>query len=125
MTLSAQLTTAMASIETQGLMGQYDKSQSMIKVHKGIGGAAGIAIGEAVVVLSTVDLSIIFLVKEENSQLQLAWFNDAAHNPLADFSMMKRKLKVIISDNSLDIFDVYKQLLESDIFKAEILNKIQ
>ena len=124
-TLSAQLAAAMASIEAQGLMGIYDNSQSVVKTHKGIGGAPGVAIGEMVIVHPTADLSTIAVAKEENTDQQLIRFNEAVQSTLVDFTAMGKKLKTITSDSSLDIFEVYKQLLESDNFKSEVLNKIQ
>jgi phosphotransferase system enzyme I (PtsP) len=124
-TLAAQLATAMASIEAQGLMGLYDNSHNVIKTHKGIGGSPGVAIGEMVVVHPTADLSTISVTKDDDHHLQTTRFNDAVNRTHADFTVMGGKLKAIISGNSLDIFEVYKQLLESDNFKTEVLNKIQ
>ena len=124
-TLSAQLANAMASIEAQGLMGLYDNSQSEIKTHRGIGGASGVAIGEVIVVHPKADLSTVAVLKEADYQQQQARFNEAVQRTLDDFTAMGKKLKSIISGNSLDIFDVYKQLLESDNFKSEVLTKIQ
>jgi phosphotransferase system enzyme I (PtsP) len=124
-TLSAQLANAMASIEAQGLMGLYDNSQSEIKTHRGIGGASGVAIGEVVVVHPKADLSTVAVIKEADYQQQQTRFSEAVQRTLDDFTAMGRKLKSIISGNSLDIFDVYKQLLESDNFKNEVLVKIQ
>lgn len=124
-TLSAQLAAAMASIEAKGFLGLYGDSQSSIKSHKGVGGAPGIAIGEMVAVQPTADLSKIAVSKDADIQGQLTRFNEAVTKTIADFSVMGQALKPIISDNSLDIFEVYKQLLESDNFKAEVLNKVQ
>lgn len=123
-TLSAQLATAIASIEAQGLIGLYDYSKNAIKTLKGIGGAPGVAIGEMIVVHPSANLSTVAVIKEADSEQQLHRFNDAVRNTLADFTVMGSKLKTIILDNSLDIFEVYKQLLESDNFKTEVINKI-
>ncbi len=123
-TLSAQLANAMANIEAQGLMA-VSNNQHVVNTHKGIGGAPGIAIGEMIVVHPIVELSSVIVRKEENSLQQIARLNESVKNTLADFSVMGRKLSNIISDSSLDIFEVYKQLLESDNFKDEIISKIK
>lgn len=67
------------------------------------------------------DLSKIALNKVSDSQQQLMILDDAASRTFAEFSQMSEKLKAIISNNSLMIFDVYKQLLESNNFKAEVI----
>ncbi|MBA6291643.1 phosphoenolpyruvate--protein phosphotransferase [Colwellia sp. MB3u-70] len=123
-TLSAQLATALASVEAQGMI-ELSYSQNMAKNLAGIGGSPGVAIGEMIVVHPKADLSKIALNKVSDNQQQLMIFDDAASRTFAEFSQMSEKLKAIISDNSLDIFDVYKQLLESDNFKAEVIAKIK
>jgi phosphotransferase system enzyme I (PtsP) len=123
-TLSAQLATALASVEAQGMI-KLSYSQNIGKNLAGIGGSPGVAIGEMIVVQPKADLSKIALNKVSDSQQQLIIFDDAASRTFAEFSQMSEKLKAIISDNSLDIFDVYKQLLESDNFKAEVIAKIK
>jgi phosphotransferase system enzyme I (PtsP) len=123
-TLSAQLATALASVEAQGMI-ELSYSQNIGKNLAGIGGSPGVAIGEMIVMHPKADLSKIALNKVSDSQQQLMIFDDAASRTFAEFSQMSEKLKAIISDNSLDIFDVYKQLLESDNFKAEVIAKIK
>lgn len=123
-TLSAQLATALASVEAQGMI-ELSYSQHIGKNLAGIGGSPGVAIGEMIVVHPKADLSKIALNKVSDSQQQLMIFDDAASRTFDEFSQMSEKLKAIISDNSLDIFDVYKQLLESDNFKAEVIAKIK
>lgn len=123
-TLSAQLATALASVEAQGMI-ELSYSQNIGKNLAGIGGSPGVAIGEMIVVHPKADLSKIALNKVSDNQQQLMIFDDAASRTFAEFSQMSEKLKAIISDNSLDIFDVYKQLLESDNFKAEVIAKIK
>ncbi|MBA6327107.1 phosphoenolpyruvate--protein phosphotransferase [Colwellia sp. MB02u-6] len=123
-TLSAQLATALASVEAQGMI-ELSYSQNMAKNLAGIGGSPGVAIGKMIVVHPKADLSKIALNKVSDNHQQLIIFNDAASRTFAEFSQMSEKLKAIISDNSLDIFDVYKQLLQSDNFKAEVIAKIK
>ncbi|MGB1263174.1 MAG: phosphoenolpyruvate--protein phosphotransferase [Cognaticolwellia sp.] len=120
-TLATQLASALASVEAQGLL---VNNQSLGKYHKGIGGAPGVAIGEMVVVHPKADLSTVALNKTQDSERQLLIFTNAVSRTFAEFSQMGEKLKNIISDSSLDIFDVYKQLLESDNFKTEIIDNI-
>jgi len=124
-TLSAQLATALASVEAQGMIELYHGNQNIVKHHKGVGGAPGVAIGEMVVVHPKADLATIALNKTADTDQQLMIFDDAVRRTFAEFTQMGEKLKAIISDSSLDIFDVYKQLLESDNLKTEIIAKIR
>jgi phosphotransferase system enzyme I (PtsP) len=120
LTLSAQLATALASVEAQGMI-ELSYSQNIGKNLAGIGGSPGVAIGEMIVMHPKADLSKIALNKVSDSQQQLMILDDAASRTFAEFSQMSEKLKAIISNNSLMIFDVYKQLLESNNFKAEVI----
>lgn len=122
-TLSAQLANALVNVEAQGLL-EYHGKQSIGKYHKGIGGAPGVAIGQMIVVHPKADLTTIALTKEGDITQQRVIFDNAVIRTFAEFSQMSEKLKKIISDSSLDIFDVYKQLLASDNFKIEVIAKI-
>jgi len=124
-TLSAQLATVLASVEAQGMIDLYHSNQSVGKSIVGIGGSPGVAIGEMVVVYPKADLSTVAVEKVSNSEQQLTIFNDGVSRTIAEFSQMSEKLKAIITDSSLDIFDVYKQLIEGDNFKIEVIAKIQ
>ena len=105
-TLSAQLATVLASVEAQGMIELCHSNQGVGKSIVGIGGSPGVAIGEMVVVYPKADLSTIAVDKASNSEQQLTIFNDAVSRTVAEFSQMSEKLKAIISDSSLDIFDV-------------------
>ncbi|SEK70266.1 PTSINtr with GAF domain, PtsP [Colwellia chukchiensis] len=123
-TLSAQLAMALASREAQGaILGRGQ--QNIGQQHKGIGGAPGIAIGEMVVIQPKADLSAIAVNQTDDITLQLQIFHDAVVRTLAEFCQLSEKLKSVISDSSLDIFDVYKQLLDNDSFKVEVIAKIK
>jgi len=121
-TLSAQLATALVSVEAQGMI--EHSTQHTGKYYQGIGGAPGVAIGEMIVVHPKADLSTVAVNRVSDLEQQLTIFNDAVERTFIEFSQMSEKLKKIISDSSLDIFDVYKQLLDSDNFKTEVITKI-
>ena len=123
-TLSAQLATALASVEAQGMIELNHNAQGIGKNISGIGGAPGIAIGEMVVVHPKTELANITIEKAEKIEPQLIIFQDAISQTVSELTQMSEKLKAIISDNSLDIFDVYKHLLGSDSFKSEVIEKI-
>ena len=118
-TLSAQLATALASVEAQGMIELSNNNQRHCKSLVGIGGSAGIAIGEMVVVHPKADLVTNASKQSDDCISNYATFDNARLRTVAEFTQMSEKLKKIISDNSLDIFDVYKQLLDSDNFKLE------
>ncbi len=124
-TLSAQLATALASVEAQGMIELSNNNQRHCKSLVGIGGSAGIAIGEMMVVHPKADLSVIQVSKVIDCDQQLSTFEIARSRTVAEFTQMSEQLKKIITDNSLDIFDVYKQLLDSDNFTREITANIE
>lgn len=55
---------------------------------------------------------------------QILRFEEAVIKTLDDFEHLSNKLSAIVNDDSLAIFDVYKQLLEQAEISQEIAKKI-
>lgn len=125
-TLAAQLSSALANAEINNLLNQEDKS-CRAKQLLGIAGAPGIALSEIVVCQPKVNLSTLPLKKVEVAEqaAQIKCFEAAVNKTLADFEHLSHKLSVIVDDESLAIFDVYKQLLEQADLSQEITKKIR
>jgi phosphotransferase system enzyme I (PtsP) len=122
-TLSAQLATSIAHAQSMGLLG-YSNDHSSYHHLMGISAAPGVALGEIYISQPKANLSSIILQKSLSVHRERRRFKSAVLKTLTDFNEMKSKLSSVISDNSLDIFDVYKQLLESVDLGKEVMNEI-
>jgi len=124
-TLAAQLANALANAEVKNLFTQEEKSKG-VKQLLGIAGAPGIALSQIVVYQPKAELSTLALqkVSQNNQEEQVNRFEQAVNKTLADFEQLSQKLKDIITDDNLAIFDVYIQLLEQADIRQEVSVKI-
>jgi phosphotransferase system enzyme I (PtsP) len=124
-TIAAQLSGALANAEVNDLLNQEEETYG-VKQLLGIAGAPGIALSQIVVCQPKANLSTLTLKKvlEEEQAFQIQRFEDAVSKTLADFSQLSSKLSTIVNDDSLAIFDVYKQLLEQADLNQGIVKKI-
>ncbi|WP_440876477.1 phosphoenolpyruvate--protein phosphotransferase [Thalassotalea sp. PLHSN55] len=122
-TLSAQLATAIANAEARGVIARQQDT-GWLKQLNGIPGAPGIALCEIVVSQPKADLRTVTLEKVDNKSEQKSRFDLAVKQTRKDFEKLALKLSDKISDDSLDIFEVYKQLLDSSHLSEEISAKI-
>lgn len=124
-TLAAQLANALANAEINNLLNQEEKSYG-VKQLLGIAGAPGIALDQIVVCQPKANLSTMPLKKVaiEEQAAEIQHFEEAVSKTLADFEQLSHKLSKIVDDDSLAIFDVYKQLLEQADISQEITKKI-
>ena len=113
-TISAQLAMAIANAEARGLLGQKQDNGKWLKQLKGIAGAPGIALGQMVTIEPKANIDTIALEKisaNSNRKIQVTLFEKAVDKTRDDFELMSAKLSDIIQDDSLNIFEFYKQLL--------------
>jgi phosphotransferase system enzyme I (PtsP) len=122
-TISAQLAMSLANAEAGGSVTQRD-SNHWTKALQGAAGSSGITIGEMFVVYPEASLTTISLQRAENTQSQLQRFHEAVTQTRHDFAQMTIKLKSIIADHALDIFEMYKQLLDNANIGKEVTEKI-
>ena len=123
-TLSAQLASALANAEIKRLLNLHqDKNQGVKQLH-GIAGAPGIALSEIAVCQPQADLAAVALKKSTNTEQQLLRFEQALEKTRQEFTQLSDKLSESIDDDSLAIFDVYKQLLEQANLGKEVSAKI-
>lgn len=124
-TLSAQLATALANAEARGILSKDHTNRSRPKQLKGIPGSPGVNIGQLVVVQPTVCLTTVSLQKSNDTTEELNRFINAVEATHADFDKMATKLSEMIVDSSLDIFEMYKQLLDNANIGDEVKSKIK
>jgi len=124
-TLTAQLASVLANAEVNNLLNQEEKKHD-VKQLLGLAGAPGIAISQIVVCQPKANLSTLALKKSTLAEkaVQIPHFEEAVSKTLADFDYLSNKLSTIVNDNSLAIFDFYKQLLKQADISREIAKKI-
>jgi phosphotransferase system enzyme I (PtsP) len=121
-TLSAQLAMALANAEARGLISEDGTHNAKQLV--GISGSSGVAIGEMVVIQPKIQLQTISLKKNKGIDAELARFQQSVLTTRAEFDSMTEKLSHVIADSSLDIFEMYKQLLDNANIGHEVETKI-
>lgn len=123
-TLSAQLASALANAEVKSLLNQQQEQTSGVKQLHGIAGAPGIALSEIIVCQPRADLAAVSLKKSPDTNEQLLRFEQAVEKTRIEFKALSSKLSESIDDDSLAIFDVYKQLLDQANLGKEVSVKI-
>jgi len=123
-TLSAQLATSLANAEASVLITEQDTKSHWTRALHGVAGSSGITIGEMFAVYPVVSLTTVSLRRSQNPELELQLLGEAVTKTHADFDFMTSKLQGIIADSSLDIFDMYKQLLDNANIGKEVAERI-
>ncbi len=124
-TLSAQIAAALANAEANELLGQQQGSSKWSKALQGVAGSSGVAMADMVVVQPNADINTVAMQKTQNVDEQVSRFEQAVIKTRADFTLLASKLDEIISDDSLDIFEMYKQLLDKANLGKEVEQKIR
>ena len=122
-TLSAQLATAIANAEARGVIGRQN-DKGWVKQLTGIPGAPGVVQSEILINQPKADLRTVTLEKVSNVENEKQRFESAVEKTREDFEELAENLSDKIADDSLDIFEVYKQLLDSVHLTDEINAKI-
>lgn len=123
-TLSAQLAHALVDAEVKNVFNIEQSTALGVKYIQGIAGAPGIALSDVVVCQPRADLSVVGLQFADDIEHQLNRFSDAIEQTKKDFERLSGNLSTLVSDDSLAIFDVYKQLLTQAGLNQEIIIKI-
>jgi len=123
-TLAAQLASAIANAEARGMLASSKNHGKWIKHLVGIPGAPGLALNQAIICQPDADLSSISLAKSVDGEGEKQRFYQAVLKTRADFQQMGEQLAKILSDDSLDIFEMYKQFLSNASLADEIKHKI-
>lgn len=123
-TLAAQLATSLSNSEASGLASQHNKNGAWLKPLLGVAGASGVAMAPIKTVQLAADLNMVAIERCQDVAYEEQRFKQAIARTLADFEAMSSQLGIIISDNSLDIFEMYKQLLDSANLGGEVQQRI-
>lgn len=128
MTLAAQLAGAISHAEKIGELTRLSTGAGTSPYNmKGLSGSPGIAIGEAVVVYPPANLDAvpdITITKNEIADNILA-FDQAISNVEKEFETLSIKMKGLIPDEELVLFDVFGLMLKSESFVGTISERIK
>ncbi|REL35166.1 phosphoenolpyruvate--protein phosphotransferase [Thalassotalea euphylliae] len=122
-TLSAQLATVLADAEKHGKAAQTGLQP--FQQLSGIAGSAGVAMAPMRVVQPRADLKKLSLQKVYASAEQIERYHKAVLKTRVDFEAMSLKLNHIVAQDTLDIFEMYKQMLDNASIGKEVEAKIK
>jgi phosphotransferase system enzyme I (PtsP) len=122
-TLAAQIATSFANTKMSSLV-TFDQGKKWSTVLQGVAGSSGVAMAPMLVVQPHADLGSVAMVKGNNITVELERLTQALSKTRDEFKTMAEKLANLITDNSLDIFEMYTQLLDKANLGDEIAEKI-
>jgi len=118
-TLAAQVATSFANAEASGVIA-HQQGGKWSKAIKGAAGSSGVALAPMYVVQPNAVLHTVAMVTAADRAVEHSRLEQAITRTRHDFTVMAGKLGKIIADDSLDIFEMYKQLLD----KANLGNEL-
>lgn len=127
-TLAAQLSAAISHAEKAGdLSKSLNTDNSNTFYLKGLCGSPGIAIGEALVVYSPANLDAVpdSAITEDEIESQINTFMQAVTRVDDEFKTLSQRMKGIISNEELALFDVFSLMLKSDLLIDAVIERIK
>jgi phosphotransferase system enzyme I (PtsP) len=128
-TMSAQLAGVIAHAQATGSVGRAIDRQlgeASREAHfEGIAGAAGIAIGRAVIVAPPADLRSVPFRRCENIDAELAFFHQCLEAVRRDIHQLSEKLASRLAREERALFDVYLGMLEDSALANEVADRIR
>ncbi|WP_371186381.1 phosphoenolpyruvate--protein phosphotransferase [Thalassotalea maritima] len=122
-TLSAQLAGAIANIDSKGSRTRLASLPSKPFL-QGIPSSPGVAIGNIFVSYPKAQLSSVSLTKTEQPKEQAAALKQALQRTRSDLTKMAEQMQGVIPQDTLEIFEMYRHMLESATIGNEIYDKI-
>jgi phosphotransferase system enzyme I (PtsP) len=99
-------------------------SYNGLKNLRGISGAPGVALGQVMFRRPKANLANVSLKKVYASQAQTELFRKALNRTKLDFSKLREQMTGLIPKESLDIFEIYMQLIDTGSITEEIEEKV-
>ncbi|MDN3651718.1 phosphoenolpyruvate--protein phosphotransferase [Thalassotalea ponticola] len=123
-TLAAQLAVVIANIESKEVLSR-NKNQQNRQIIQGVPASPGLVIGPLYVSYPEASLAGVNLVKTDNAGKQAKLLSRAVAKTKQDLLQMSERMRGVIADDTLDIFEMYRHLLESASLSDEIFAKIE
>ncbi|WP_448546706.1 phosphoenolpyruvate--protein phosphotransferase [Thalassotalea fusca] len=124
-TLATQIAATLASIDSIGGLIESDHQKGpWSRPLKGIAGAQGLAVAPLHFVQLKADLSAIAVMKVADVDAEYDRLDLAIQRTSDNFEELAEHMRHFVSDNSLDIFEMYKQMLSNAHLGKEVKEKI-
>ncbi|MDQ7049906.1 MAG: phosphoenolpyruvate--protein phosphotransferase [Enterobacterales bacterium] len=123
-TLAAQISSVLSDNETDQLI-EDELSPPLIRCINGIPASSGVAIGLAKVVFPTIDLSSIPKRIIQDVPKEIKKLHKAVKRTHLQLEKMSNRMKGLISDQELSLFDAYQQILGSAGIEKEVEEQIE
>ena len=126
-TLAAQLATSIEHAESQGrfkLIGEENKEQKT-HVVRGVAGAPGMAIGEAIVLNRGSDLESVPDKKIEDHAPEIKDFKDAIKSVQDELTQQAERMRDSLPEEECALFLAYAQMLNSGSLIDDTINRIE
>jgi phosphotransferase system enzyme I (PtsP) len=123
-TMSAQLAGVIAHARATGSISTAKNVVGATASFKGIAGAAGVAIGQAVVVVPLAELHSVPRRQSDDAEAELTAFKAALDAVRVDIRALSDKLLTLLPADEHALFDVYLRIIDDGAWFAEVVEKI-
>ena len=126
-TLATQLATSIDHAESQGRFKLIGKSRTEKTAHivKGVAGAPGMSIGQAIVLNRGVNLESVPDKKIVDETPEISSFNEAIRKARDDLNEQAERMRGILPEEECALFVVYAQMLNSGSLIDDTLERIK
>lgn len=123
-TLAAQISSILSHSEIDAII-NGEKQNQLVRCINGIPASNGVAVGVAMVVFPSLDLASVPNRKTDDIPTEIKKLNLAIKRTHIQLTHMSNRMKGLISDQELSLFDAYQQILSSAGLESEIENEIR
>lgn len=125
LTMAAQLASVIAHAQATGLLEPKTNRSAVNAEFRGIAGASGVAIGQALVVSPPADLYGVPSRRSRDVYEELVFFRACVARVRKDVALLSTQLADRLPPEELALFDVYAKMLDEHALPAEIEKLIE
>jgi phosphotransferase system enzyme I (PtsP) len=122
-TMSAQLAGVIAHARATGSINTAQNTVGATASFKGIAGATGVAIGQAVVIVPLAELHSVPRRQSDDPQAELKAFAEALDAVRVDIRALSDKLLTQLPADEHALFDVYLRIIDDGAWASEVVAK--
>ena len=125
LTMAAQLASVIAHAQATGRLHLTGERPELSAEFRGVAGAAGVGIGEAIVVSAPADLDGVPSRRSRDVYEELVFFRACVMRVRSDVAKLSEQLADTLPPEELALFDVYAKMLDKHALPSEIEEVIQ
>ena len=125
LTMAAQLASVIAHAQATGRLSLTSERPAVSAEFRGVPGAAGVAIGSAIVVSAPADLDGVPSRRSRDIYEELVFFRACVMRVRQDVEQLSSKLADTLPPQELALFEVYAKMLDKNALPAEIEELIE